>query len=335
MGLGFLLLLTAIVFYLCWRMAAPFLSALTWALAIALVAGPVHRWLELRIKNRNLAAFLSVILVTVTIIGPGVFLIDRAIREASEWTKRLQVFLGSNGWESALNAHPRLAQALTWINTNFDLSANLKSLASTVSAAAPKVIAASVQSIVLLFIMLFTLFYFFRDGRRIVSDLTRFLPLPKPEIDLLITGIADAIHATIYGRFAVATVQGTLGGLMFWILGLNAPILWGMAMMLLSLVPMLGAFIVWGPAALILIVQGSWIKALILTLWGSLVIGLIDNFLYPLLVGDRLQVHSLMVFFAAMGGIAAFGPEGLVLGPVVLAVTIALLRVWQSRISNE
>jgi predicted PurR-regulated permease PerM len=99
-------------------------------------------------------------------------------------------------------------------------------------------------------------------------------------------------------------------------------------------VPMLGAFIIWVPAAIVLAIQGTWGKALILTLWGALVIGLIDNFLYPLIVGDRLQLHSLLVFFAALGGIAAFGTSGIVVGPVILSVAVGIIQLWERRISG-
>jgi predicted PurR-regulated permease PerM len=161
------------------------------------------------------------------------------------------------------------------------------------------------------------------------------LPLPDQDSSRLLSWTESAIHATIYGRFAVAAVQGILGGLMFWFLGLGAPLLWGTLMILFSLVPMLGAFIIWVPAAIILTIQGTWVKALILTIWGGLVIGLVDNLLYPLIVGDRLRVHSLLIFFSAIGGLAAFGASGIVLGPVVLAVAMGLIQLWQQRISPE
>src|SRR5262245_16352612 len=292
-SIGFLLALTALAVYLCWLMAQPFLPVLTWAVAIAVVARPLHAALEAQLRNRDLAAFFAVVIVTVLLIVPGIFLIDRAIREAADAVRRLQAFVGSTDWQVFLAKQRHLGRIASWLETNLDLTDSIRSLASAISVRAPKVVAASVQSVVLLIIMLFTLFYFFRDHRRIVSGLIHLLPLPNREIATLLASTADAIHATIYGRFTVAAVQGTLGGLMFWILGLNAPLLWGTLMILFSLVPMLGAFIIWVPAAIILAIQGSWVKALILTLWGALVIGLVDNFLYPLIVGDRLRVHSL------------------------------------------
>lgn len=132
----------------------------------------------------------------------------------------------------------------------------------------------------------------------------------------------------------MALVQGSLGGLMFWILGLPAPVLWGCVMAVLALVPMLGTFLVWGPAAIFLALNGQWGKALILAAWGAIAIGLIDNLLYPLLVRKRMRLHTVPVFFAIVGGIALFGAAGVVVGPLVLSITDALIDVWRRRTAH-
>jgi predicted PurR-regulated permease PerM len=125
-----------------------------------------------------------------------------------------------------------------------------------------------------------------------------------------------------------------LGGLMFWVLGIPGALLWGAVMALLAIVPVLGAFVVWVPAALFLVLQGNWGKALILTAWGAGVVSLIDNLLYPLLVGKRLRLHTLPVFIAIVGGILLFGSAGVILGPVTLAVTVALVDIWRRRTAS-
>ena len=139
-------------------------------------------------------------------------------------------------------------------------------------------------------------------------------------MDRLFNQIVDTVHATIYGTVVVAGVQGTLGGLMFWWLGLPTPLLWGLVMALLAVVPVLGAFIVWIPASIFLALDGSWEKAIILVLWGGLVVSTIDNLLYPMLVGNRLKLHTVPAFISLVGGLTVFGPAGIVLGP--MAVTI-------------
>ena len=147
----------------------------------------------------------------------------------------------------------------------------------------------------------------------------------------LFSDVIDTVHATLYGTLAVAVVQGTLGGLMFWWLGLPAPLLWGIVMGLLAIVPVLGAFVIWIPAALFLVLEGSGGKAVLLTLWGAIVVGGIDNLLYPILVGSRLKMHTLLAFISIIGGLIVFGPSGLILGPVIVTVTRFLLGTWSSR----
>ena len=137
----------------------------------------------------------------------------------------------------------------------------------------------------------------------------------------------------VFGALAVAAVQGFMGGLMFWILGLPAPLLWGTVMAVLATMPMLGTFVVWGPAAVFLALQGHWGKAVVLTAWGGIAIALIDNLLYPMLVGTRLRLHPVLVFFSVVGGLFAFGAAGLIVGPMTLALAGALLEIWTRRTS--
>lgn len=153
------------------------------------------------------------------------------------------------------------------------------------------------------------------------------LPLSQSETDRLFARVADTVYATFYGTFAISLVQGLLGGLMFWWLGLPAPLLWGVVMFLLSLVPVLGA-----PVALYLAANGGWGKALALTAWGLVVIGSVDNLLYPVLVGDRVRMHSLLVFLSVLGGLLLFGAVGLLLGPLVVVITTLLIEVWRTRL---
>jgi predicted PurR-regulated permease PerM len=160
-------------------------------------------------------------------------------------------------------------------------------------------------------------------------------PLTPVEMQRLYARVSDTIHATVYGTLAVSSVQGLLGGLMFWWLGLPAPLLWGVVMALLAVVPVVGAFVVWIPAALFLGIEGSWGKALILALWGMLVVGTVDNLLRPILVGNRLKLHTALAFMSVVGGLLLFGPAGLILGPVTLTATMVLLETWSNRNAVE
>ena len=147
----------------------------------------------------------------------------------------------------------------------------------------------------------------------------------------LYTRVDDTIHATVYGTLAVSSMQGLLGGLMFWFLGMSAPLLWGVMMALLAVVPVLGTFVIWAPAAVFLAMEGEMTKAITLVAWGAIAIGLIDNALNPYLIGNRMRFHTLLVFISIIGGLALFGASGIILGPLLLAIADALLDVWKRR----
>ena len=141
--------------------------------------------------------------------------------------------------------------------------------------------------------------------------------------------MSDTIEATLYGTVVVAAVQGVLGGLIFWWLELPMPVFWGFVMGLLAVVPMLGAFVIWVPAAVYLALSGDWGKAFILTAWGTVVVGLIDNLLYPILVKEQLRLHTVPAFISIVGGLILFGASGLLLGPLIVTVTMFFLELWR------
>ena len=176
-------------------------------------------------------------------------------------------------------------------------------------------------------VTLLVLFYFLRDGQVIHEKLRSAIPLPAAETDLIVDRIAQMLRISLGGKIVVAAIQGMLGGLMFSWLGLPAPIFWGSLMAVLSIFPVLGAFVVWFPAAIMFVWQGDWRNALILTGWGLLIIHPVDNVLGPMLVGGALRIHTLLMFFSIVGGLAAFGASGVVLGPVTVAVAVALTEL--------
>jgi predicted PurR-regulated permease PerM len=146
--------------------------------------------------------------------------------------------------------------------------------------------------------------------------------------------VVETIHATVYGATAVAVAQGALTGLAFWFLGLPAPLLWTAVTTVLCFVPLLGAPVVWVPTVIVLAAQGAYGKAFALSLWGLLVVGLVDNFIRPIVIGARTQLHPMVVFFSVLGGLLLMGPLGLLMGPVILAITIALLEILKLKLAE-
>lgn len=326
-----LALATALAFYVCYRLAYPFLPALAWALALAVVAHPFHEWIERRLRHPNLAAGLAVIVVAVVLIAPAVFVVRHMAEEAATRAETIKTEIDKGTWRARIEGDSRIASVVKFVERQVNLKREIQELSSKVGDRLSSLVSGSIWALAQLFITLFALFFFFRDRRAVLRALRSLVPLSDSETDEVFARVSDTVYATVYGTLTVAMVQGALGGLMFWWLGLPGPVLWGTVMAIVATVPVLGAFIVWLPAAGYFALSGSWGKAVILTAWGTIVIGLIDNLLYPVLVGNKLRLHTLPIFIALVGGIALFGTSGLILGPLALVLTLALVDVWRRR----
>ena len=326
-----LMLVTGIGIYFCYRMAAPFLPAIAWALALAVLFAPLQCWLELKLKRSSLAAIVAVLIIGLMVVVPATFVVQRLVVQAASGAELLETKVNSGEWRRALESQPGLALLAKKIDLQLDLPGNAKNLATWLSSTAASVVKGSVYQALGFCLTFYLLFFFLRDRRAALHSLRYMSPLSKAEMDRLLGRVGDTVYATIYGTMVVAALQGLLGGLMFAWLGLPAPLLWGVVMALLAVVPVLGAFVVWVPAALFLAMEGSWGKSLILVVWGATVVGTIDNLLRPILVGKRLKLHTVLAFISVVGGLLLFGPAGLILGPVVLTITTVLLEVWRSR----
>ena len=326
---------TAVAIYLCYGMVLPFVAAIAWALALAVLFSPFNQRLESITKHPNLAAAASVLIVGLIVVVPAAFVGQRLIQEAAKGAELIEAKAESGEWRRILEAQPRLAPLAAAIERQFDLPGALKTLANWLTTAAGSIVKGSVVQMLGFCLTFYLLFFFLRDHRAALQSICSLSPLSELEMDRLFSRVSDTIYATIYGTLAVSAVQGLLGGLMFWWLDLPAPLFWGVVMALLAVVPVLGAFVIWIPAALLLALEGSWGKALILTVWGGVVVGASDNLLRPILVGKRLKLHTILAFVSVVGGLILFGPAGLILGPVVLTITTELLKIWRRRITPK
>lgn len=328
-----LLAATAIALFLCYRIIQPFLPALTWALALAVVASPLHRRLTRCTERPGMASALTVALVTVLIVGPIVLISQQLISEAGRAAE--VVASTSDRVRAFLEQDPRLQFIQRWLGMQIDPKEIVARVSGAVGARSGAIVSGSVWVGMQLLITLFLLFYFFRDRSSGARFIRSMLPLSDAEATSVFQFVTTTIRATVFGSLGVAAIQGVMGGLMFWLLGVPAALFWGAVMALLATVPVLGTFVIWAPAAAMLAAEGHWVKALVLVLWGATAIALIDNLLYPVLVGSQLQLHPVLVFFSVVGGLAFYGAAGVILGPLTLAMTIALLDIWRWRTAGN
>ncbi|MGQ0761066.1 MAG: AI-2E family transporter [Acidobacteriota bacterium] len=325
-----LLVATALAIYLCWLMLRPFVDVLLWAGVLVIVFYPVHQRLTKRLGRPGLSALISSLLVTIAVVAPLAFVV---VALTAEFTKAAQHLPAQISTALDANA-PVTGRIIGWLERYVDIQSlrsgqflidHLKGMGSAIVGRSIGLLGGAVGVIVKTFFVIFTMYYLFRDGDRLLKALPEFLPLKKEQSKQIFERTRQVINASLYGVVLIAMLQGVLGGLAFWILGLPSPVLWGVVMAFVCMIPVAGSFLVWLPASIYLALTGHWTRASLLTIWGILVISTIDNFIRPKLIGDRTKLHELFVFFAVLGGLRVFGVLGIVLGPVVLAITLALL----------
>jgi predicted PurR-regulated permease PerM len=188
--------------------------------------------------------------------------------------------------------------------------------------------AGTASAILQFFILLYALFFLLIDGPALLRRMTSFLPLREDEKDLVLDKFLSVTRATLRGTLVIGIIQGTLGGLSFWAAGIEGALFWGTMMVVLSVLPVVGGALVWVPAVIVMAIQGHWQSAVGVALFNALIVGSVDNVLRPRLVGRDTEMHDLMILFSTLGGIAAFGPMGFIIGPILAAVFVVSWEIF-------
>jgi len=326
--------LVAVGIYLCYRLAQPCIPSLVWAGALALVFNPVHQYFESKVRNANMAAAFSLVLIGLLVVVPATWFAQKLAEQAISVPENIQKQIAAGKWQISADEHPHLARILALVEQQVSLPENASMAITWLKTVFSRLIKESALAAIQVCLTLYFLFYFLRDRVRVLKDIRSILPLTESETDTLFCRVNDTIHATLYGMVALSALQGLLGGLMFWWLGVPSPWFWALVAALFAFVPVIDAVVLWLPAAVYLGLEGRWGEALGVAAVGSLLVRAIENFLYPILVKDRLKVPSVSIFIALLGGLLLFGWSGLVLGPVILTITTALLEVCAKRIAE-
>lgn len=334
-----LLVLIASVLVLFYKVMASFLVPLAWSAIIVVTLHPLYVRFRGKVRPDGLAAFLMTSVVALLILAPLTYLVVALVAEGGHLYEIVQQRLAQENLTAAnLSQHPfvqSLAEKLEGVvdTSKWDLRSVITEALQTVSKFVVEHTASFITNIGLgLFqfvLILLSTYYLFKDGERLMDQLRESVPLPEDRLSRMLTHVTDVVRATIYGGLVVAAIQGALGGIMFWILGIPSPVFWGAVMAFFALIPFLGAFVVYLPAAVWLVIAGSYIKATILVVFGVAIVSQIDNFLKPLLISGRTQLHPLLLFFSILGGIQVFGFLGVVLGPVVAAVFVGVFDLYR------
>ncbi len=326
--------------WFCYLIAKPFLKPIFFALILAIIFYPFYGRVHRLVSSRNWAAFISTLLVLLTILIPATLLGVAIRRDLAEVYQTLSAQSNPDGGVGLYLLHV-IERFTGWLGKYLDLSQfNLRATllerlqeASSVFLRQAASVVGNLFSLAVDGIVAFiTLFFLFRDGRALYRRLAVITPLRPDQVERLTSDISKVITASMYGGLAVAAVQGALTSLAFWVLGLASPILWGVAAAIFSFVPLVGSSLVWLPASILLIVTGQWPKGLVLIAWGAGIVGMADNVIRPYVISGQMKFHPLYIFFALFGGVQVFGILGLFVGPVVLAIAYGVFGLIREEI---
>jgi predicted PurR-regulated permease PerM len=320
----------AAALYLCWLMLEPFVDVLLWAAVLAVVFYPVHQQVVRRSGWRpGIAALLSCILAVVVILVPVIFISVAIVDQATDAAGELQSGAGRLlDPESRAYKFVNRYVAVDQIISRQALAALLRAAGAAVAGRTFTIAGGVVVVILKIIFVLITLYYLLRDRDRVLEALLDGLPLERAQTQRIFDRTREVIAASVYGVLVIASAQALLGAMAFWALGLPSPLLWSVMLFFLSMIPV-GSFLVWVPASIFLALRGDPVRAIILAAWCGAVFSAIDYVFRPRLVGKRTRMHELLVFFSVLGGLQLFGPLGLVVGPVVVAIALALLDIFR------
>jgi len=340
------LLVLGLFIVLCAIMMGPFVKPLAWTLTLTIVCTPIYHFCAKKIKNQSGAALLALAIVVLVIILPTILLGIGISRQALDFSQRIQLDLDDLNYRHMMElAHkPAFENSYKFLYKQFGVSKEkimpvlsnfLGEISGTIGKYSLELAKDLVGNFFWLCFVLFAFFYFLRDGDQIINFLKDFIPLKPEETQKIFSRTSATIKATVYSWIVIGAVQGTLVGIIFWILGVPAPLLWSGVTAVMCFIPFAGAPAVWVPAAIILAVKGLYWKAVIMALWGALVVGSSDNILRPILMGGQLKLHILPVFISIFGGLFILGPVGMVMGPVILSITHTLLDVLRDKLNSK
>lgn len=332
-----IIIITSILGYLSYTILKSFLSPIAWAIMLTIVFYPLYLYICRFIKWKTLSSVIALIIAVTVLLGPFSYLSVGLAKELKAFAK----YINTEGLEQlqSLIASPRIVWVQERVKSalhieDIDLVAMLTDNISKAGKDILTTITKGVSNIAVLlfnfFIMVFAMFYMFRDGPEFLKAIRNYLPFSEVQKENLELKMKDMVISTVYGGLVVAVLQGSVGGLAFLFLGLQSPVLLGTLIGLISFIPVIGPASVWVPVVIYFFIKKMFIKAIILLFVGIFGLGTIDNILKPIIISGRTQMPTLMIFFSVLGGLKVFGIIGLIMGPLILAIFISVLEIFRN-----
>lgn len=322
--------------FLTYKILSPFLTPIAWAVVFSIVFYPVYAFLLRHIKIKPIASLITLLLILLIIIGPFAslgFVLISEIREVA-------VSMDTGALDSIKNilANPKIAGILEKIQSYLGIEdvatgdmivENIKKIGKGLITRLSAGFVNIVYVMIDFMFMALSIYFLLKDGPDFLSKIRDYMPFAEEQKNRLASQVKDMVISTVYGGVVVALIQGVLGGMAFYFFDLKSPVLWGTAMSIMSFLPLLGTFSIWGPAAGFLLIQGSYMKGVGLLLYGVFVISMVDNVLKPIIISGRTKMPTLLIFFSVLGGIKLFGFIGFIMGPLVMALFISVFEIFR------
>jgi predicted PurR-regulated permease PerM len=325
----FSMVIFVIVALLALMVFLPFLSVLALSIILAILLSPVFRRIKKYVKGDGIAAILSVLLLIVVIIVPLVLVTNTIVEQAQD----LYSSVSSSDTITTDTVSGWVESKAQRILPDFQLDTRsyLAGFSSWVVARLGGIFSGTVDFIFKLALAFVALFYFLRDGDKLRGHVLALTPWSKRRDDMFLKSVKTAVRSVVAGSLVIALIQGVLSGIGFAIFGVPNAALWGTVAAICALVPGVGTALVWIPAAIFLIATGAPVWAITgQIIWAVVLVGLIDNFLGPIILEKGINIHPLLILFSVLGGIQFFGPEGVVLGPLVLSILFVLVKIFKN-----
>lgn len=329
-----LLFIVAVLGYLAYQIISPFLTAAAWAMVFAIVFYPVYAFICRYVRFKSVASLITIVLILIIILGPISYLTSLLIYETQAFLASIdQDQLASvQQFYKGLRSSPlyqKMSSYMGELPSEKVILEGIRKAGGTLLQNMSLQITNVLAILANFLFMLFTIFFFLKDGPGFLSKARDFMPFSERHKDRLATQVKDMIVSTVYGGASVALIQGILGGLAYFIIGMESPVMWGVAMAVMSFVPLLGTFSIWGPGTVFLLLSGSYLKGIGLLLFGVFVISMVDNILRPLIIGSRTKMPTVLILFSVLGGIKLFGMIGFVMGPLIMAAFISVFEIFR------
>ncbi|MBI2664400.1 AI-2E family transporter [Candidatus Woesearchaeota archaeon] len=325
----------------------PFIPTILTAIVISYISYPLYNWLSNKLHKKTISAFVTLFVVLLIITVPTIFAVNALSKEifAGYLVAKQYLATGAQTVSCQGNFMCGIMKSIGLSDpgvANF-ISDSLGKATALIFGALTNYILALPKTLANIFIAIFLTYYLLKDGKQLVSYAKRIIPLKSTRQEMLIKRLNDVTYAVVYGNVIVAVIQGILLSIGFFIFGVGSPLIWGVVTAFTSLIPFLGAFVVWLPASLFLIISGyssgdgvTLLKGVGLMLYGFIFVSSIDNILKPKIIGDRAKLHPALVLLGVISGLAALGIVGVIVGPVLIALAATVIQlVSRNRNSNS